>query len=91
MNNPLGTVSMSQRIFSMNLAVETVSLYLLCCALADAGTPINRETVSARWNGSDAELEREIASLEKRNIICRNDAPTASPVTYQLVGDQAWR
>jgi hypothetical protein len=91
MNNSLGTVSMSQRIFSMNLAVETVSLYLLCCALADAGTPINHETVGARWNGSDAELERQLTALEKRNIIRRSDAPTASLVTYQLVADRAWR
>ena len=35
-NNSVGP-AMSQKIFSMNLGVETVSLYLLCCAVADAG------------------------------------------------------
>jgi len=91
MNHTPGAVSMSQRIFAMDLPVEAVSLYLLCCALADAGTPITREALSDRWNGSDETLDREIASLEKRNVIGRNDADASAPASYRLMDDRTWR
>lgn len=89
-SNP-GDVSMSQRIFDMNLPVEAVSLYLLCCALADAGAAITRETLSERWNGSDEALEREIAFLEKKNILCRTGAQEGSATAYVLMADKHWR
>lgn len=91
MNDTAGAVSMSQRIFSMNLPVESVSLYLLCCALADAGTPITIDALQARWNDSEEALHREIASLEKRNILRARDAGGASGSGYRLTADTAWR
>ena len=91
MNNAQDAVSMSQRIFSMDLPVETVSLYLLCCALVDAGAAVNRDNLIARWNGSTQALDREIASLQERNIICRSESPDAAPASYRLMADTAWR
>jgi hypothetical protein len=60
---------MSQKIFSMNLHVETVSLYLLCCAVADTGTAITQTTLGDKWNGTARGLESEIDPLEEMNIL----------------------
>ena len=61
--------AMRQKIFSMNLGVETVSLYLLCCAVADAGAAITRTTLEGKWNGNRTTLEQELRRLESRNIL----------------------
>ncbi|MBC2712256.1 MAG: hypothetical protein HGJ94_15120 [Desulfosarcina sp.] len=83
--------AMSQKIFSMNLEVETVSLYLLCCAVADTGAAITRTTLQDKWNGSRASLERELRRLEEKNILCRDDAEAEGYPVYQMVGEKRWR
>ena len=40
MNHDSTKPALSQKIFSMDLDVETVSLYLLCCAVIDTGAAI---------------------------------------------------
>ena len=57
---------MNQKIFSMNLDVETVSLYLLCCAVADTGQKITLSMLHEKWNGDQSALERELERLKKR-------------------------
>lgn len=82
---------MSQKIFSMNLGVETVSLYLLCCAVADAGAAITRTTLQAKWNGTRATLERELGRLEDRGVLCREDTTMQGESVYRMMDEKQWR
>jgi hypothetical protein len=82
---------MNQKIFSMSLGVETVSLYLLCCAVADAGAAITPRILMDKWNGDRSSLERELLSLEERNILCRTDAEGQDDPVYRIVDDKNWR
>ena len=79
---------MSQKIFSMDLSVEAVSLYLLCCAVADAGSGITKETLAEKWNSSRAALERELRRLEEKNILGRDG--TENNATYQILDAKKW-
>ena len=83
--------AMSQKIFSMNLSVETVSLYLLCCAVADTGTAITGTTLQDKWNGSRSGLEQELRRLEEKNILCRGDVKSEEDPVYQMVDEKKWR
>ena len=83
--------SMRQQIFSMGLAVETVSLYLLCCAVADAGMPITREALSEKWNESIGTLDRELERLTNRNIIEKITGGDPAAAVYQLVDEKNWQ
>jgi hypothetical protein len=83
--------AMSQKIFSMNLNVETVSLYLLCCAVADTGTAITQTTLQDKWNGSRSSLEIELIRLQKKNILRRDGAETGENPTYLMVDEKKWR
>jgi hypothetical protein len=83
--------AMSQKIFSLNLGVETVSLYLLCCAIADTGRAITRETLLEKWNGSRPDLDRELRRLEERNILGRNETAAGKDTIYQLADERQWR
>lgn len=83
--------TMNQKIFSMNLGVETVSLYLLCCAVADAGAPITPTTLRDKWNGDRHSLERELMVLEERNILCREETEIKGAAAYRIVDEKKWR
>jgi hypothetical protein len=82
--------AMSQKIFSMNLDVEAVSLYLLCCAVADAGAAITRSTLQEKWNGSRATLDREIGKLMGKNILCRDNQGEQEDPSYLMVDEKKW-
>jgi hypothetical protein len=81
---------MSQKIFSMNLGVETVSLYLLCCAVTDAGAAITRTTLQEKWNSPRTSLEQELGRLEGRNILSRDHTPVQGEPVYRLVDEKQW-
>ena len=81
---------MSQKIFSMKLGVETVSLYLLCCAVADAGAAITRSTLQEKWNGNKTTLERELRRLEDRNILSSDDEEVHGERVYRMVEEKRW-
>ena len=91
MNHDSVGPAMSQKIFSMNLGVETVSLYLLCCAVADAGAAITRTTLQDKWNGNQTALERELRHLEERNILRREDPEMQENPVYRMVDEKLWR
>jgi predicted transcriptional regulator len=82
--------AMSQKIFSMNLDVETVSLYLLCCAVTDAGAPITIDTLADKWNGGLNRLKQGLRHLEQRNIICRREEGEEASPTYRIVDEESW-
>ena len=88
MTSPSNGPSMSQKIFSKNLSVETVSLYLLCCAIADTGSPITKETLMEKWNGSSQALERELGSLENKRILIKEE--TEGIETFRILGEKEW-
>ncbi len=81
---------MNQKIFSMNLGVETVSLYLLCCAVADAGAAITRTTLQSKWNGDPAGLEGELGRLEDRHILCKDEEKKEDEPVYLVVDEKQW-
>jgi hypothetical protein len=83
--------AMSQKIFSMNLGVETVSLYLLCCAVADAGAAITRSTLQGKWNGSRTALEQELRRLESRNILANDGEDSQGAPMYRMMDEKKWR
>ena len=91
MNSDAVGPTMNQKIFSMNLGVETVSLYLLCCAVADAGAAITPTILMDKWNGDRSSLDRELFSLEKRNILCRTDTEVQDDPVYRIVDEKKWR
>jgi DNA-binding MarR family transcriptional regulator len=90
MPEPIAGPSMRQKIFSLNLDVETVSLYLLCCAVADAGAAVTVEALADKWNGDQVSLKRELKRLEQKNIIRRKQSEAEALAQYQLIDDDQW-
>ena len=91
MNGNATAPSMNQKIFSMDLDVETVSLYLLCCALADTGQEITLSMLREKWNGDQSSLEMELERLEKKNIIRLVASEAGSDRVYRLVHEKYWQ
>ena len=83
--------AMSQKIFSMDLDVETISLYLLCCAVIDAGAAITRTTLMEKWNGTQGELNRQIGRLEEMNILARKGVTGNGESIFRVVEENKWR
>jgi hypothetical protein len=81
--------SRSQKIFSMNLEVETVSLYLLCCAVADTGSEITKETLMDKWNGSAEALTRELDFLVEKKILGREESDGIT--AYRIFDEKKWQ
>ena len=82
---------MDQKIFKMDLSVGTVSAYLLCCSLADAGTTVSTKNLSTVWNGTQEELTGALHQLEKNGIV----QPILSEyqkenAVYRLMPSQNW-
>ncbi|MGD8891614.1 MAG: hypothetical protein PVF94_01180, partial [Desulfobacterales bacterium] len=71
MNSQNQTPSMNQKIFKMGLSVETVSVYLMCCSLADTDTTISTKKLFEIWNSTRASLFEGLKDLETRNILRR--------------------
>jgi len=83
--------AMDQKIFEMNLSVGTVSAYLLCCSLADAGTTVSTKNLTHVWNGTKEELLRALKQLEKSGIVQSIlSACQEENTVYRLVPAQRW-
>jgi hypothetical protein len=83
--------TMRQKIFSMNLSVEAVSVYLLCCAIADAGGVITRQALEEKWNAGSEELNRELDRLEARQVLGREGSVDQDAAVYRLRDEKHWR
>ena len=83
--------SMNQLIFQMSLSVETISLYLLCCGLIDAGRSITTVNLEQVWNGTPAALAEGLRCLEERNILRRRLSDRQGRRAYQLTGVEHWK
>ena len=84
---------MDQRIFSEGLTTESVSCYLLCCGLSDAGSVISRQNLSGIWNSDGTSLDVCLADLESRNIIRQitGSSRDQEGPWYRLVPSSEWQ
>jgi len=83
--------SMSQKIFRLGLSVETTSLYILCCGLADSRRTISVKNIKKIWNGGDEALTAGLDELENRNILQKVLSDQKGNCIYQLVESKEWR
>ena len=83
--------SMNQLIFKMGLSVETISLYLLCCGLADAGEPITTGKLRDVWNETPESLTEGLRRLERKTILRRIPGDGQKHSTYELTGVEHWK
>ena len=85
------TKSMDQKIFNIGLPMETVSLYLLCCGLADAGSTISKKNILGIWNSSEEVLKDCLHTLEEKNILLRILSDGKEHDVYKLTDVEQWR
>ena len=85
------TPAMNQEIFNLNLSVETVSVYLICCNLSDNNTIISTKNLSSMWNGTEASLIEGLKNLEERNILRRIISDGEEKNIYQLSDVKDWK
>jgi hypothetical protein len=83
--------TMNQMIFKIGLPVETVSVYLLCCSLADAGKQITTGNLIEIWNGTKAALHESLGNLEARSIITRIISDGHEKNVYKLSAVCEWK
>ena len=85
------TPAMNQEIFTLDLPVETVSVYLICCNLSDNNTVISTKNLSSMWNGIEALLIEGLKDLEERNILRKIISDGEEKNIYQLSDVKDWR
>lgn len=91
MNSQNRTPAMNQKIFNMGLSVETVSVYLICCSLADIDTTVSTNKLSEMWNSTRASLLEGLKDLETRNILRRIISDGAGNIVYKLSDVKNWK
>lgn len=91
MNPPSRPTSMDQKIFTIGLSVETTSVYLLCCSLADSGKTISTKNLLEIWNGTEKALCDGLETLEKRNIIQKIISDRDVNAAYKLTDVKKWK
>ncbi len=85
------TSSIEQNIFTMDLSVETISIYLLCCGLVDAGQTITNKNLLEIWNGTEAGLISGIQDLESKNILLKIISDRQENNVYKLIEAKQWK
>lgn len=91
MSNDNTKLSMNQEIFKLGLSVETISVYLLCCGLADEGAVISTKNLLGVWNGSPTALYEGIKNLEERNILLNILSDGENKNIYKLTDHKNWK
>ena len=84
------TPAMNQKIFNLDLSVETVSVYLICCNLSDNNTVISTKNLSSMWNGTEALLIQGLKDLEEMNILRKIISDREEKNIYQLSDIKDW-
>ncbi len=85
------TPAMNQEIFNLDLSVETVSVYLICCNLSDNNTVISTKNLSSMWNGTEALLIECLKDLEERNVLRKIISDGEEKNIYQLSDVKDWK
>ena len=83
--------TMDQRIFSLDLPVEAVSLYLLCCGLVDGGATVSAKNINGMWNGSREELINAHQVLETANIVVKILSDGEGHDVYRVMDADQWQ
>jgi hypothetical protein len=81
---------MSQKIFNMGLTVEQVSIYLLCCGLADSDQDISTENLLKIWNGTEQMLTDGLNTLIKNNILLQVISDSKAKTVYRVMDADRW-
>ena len=82
--------AMSQKIFSLNLSTETISVYLMCCGLTDAGSTLSTAHMLEIWNSSEASLQAGLSALEEMKILKKIISDQDSRDIYVLTNVAQW-
>ncbi len=82
---------MNQKIFTLGLSVETISVYLICCTLRDNDATISTKNLTGMWNGKEAMLFEGLKDLEDRNIIRKIISDNEENEIYQLSHVEKWK
>jgi hypothetical protein len=91
MDSQKQTPVMNQKIFTLDLSVETISVYLMCCNLRDNDTPISTKNLFSIWNGEEALLFEGLKDLEERNILRKIISDKEENNIYQLSHVEKWK
>jgi glyceraldehyde-3-phosphate dehydrogenase/erythrose-4-phosphate dehydrogenase len=91
MDSQKQTPAMNQKIFTLGLSVETISVYLVCCNLEDNDTTISTKNISSMWNGEAASMLQGLKDLEERNILRKIISDNEENVVYQLSHVEKWK
>ena len=90
MNSSNGTPAMNQMIFEMGFSVETISVYLLCCSLADSGSAISTKNLLGIWNSNGVALREGLKILEQHKILTRIISDREDANIYRLTAVDQW-
>ncbi len=82
---------MNQKIFHLGLSTETVSLYLLCCGLADSGATISTKNLLEIWNATPEAMHDSFLELENRRIVLKIISDGKAHHIYKLTDDHDWK
>jgi hypothetical protein len=82
---------MNREIFNTGLTVETISLYLLCCGLLDAGVSPTAEMLRSKWNASEEAFESSLNELLEKRILRRSPAEDPGEIELRPTDRQRWR
>ena len=85
------TPCMNQKIFTLGLSVETISVYLMCCNLRDNDATISTKNLSGVWNGEEALLLEGLKDLEERNILRKIISDKEENSIFQLSHVEKWK
>lgn len=85
------TPAMNQEIFNLDLSVETVSVYLICCNLSDNNAVISTKNLSSMWNSTEELLIEGLKDLEERNILRKIISDREEKNIYQLTDVKDWK
>lgn len=85
------TRAMDQKIFSMELSVEAVSLYLLCCGLIDQDATVSSKNIANTWNSTPKALLQAHADLEKGGIIKKILSDKKGNDIFRVMDSDQWK
>ncbi len=73
-------MTMQDKIFTLGLSVEAVSLYLILHDLEFHSMPLERENIEPRWNAPPQALEHAIEELAMHKVVQhKNDTLILNP------------
>ncbi len=82
---------MRQKIFDLDLSIETTSLYLLIEGFSGDKSNVSTQQLLQVWNSTEALFKKGLEELEERNIITRVMADTRRNGYYRLVNNNRWQ